>query len=70
MKRVISSVLRTRPGRTLASAVGAQDRTRAQRASDRRWAALLQQMVEVDPLACPTCHGGDGVAAAGIAPPR
>jgi hypothetical protein len=23
----------------------------------RRWAALLQQIVEVDPLACPTCHG-------------
>ena len=22
----------------------------------RRWAALLQQIVEVDPLACPTCH--------------
>jgi len=23
----------------------------------RRWAALLQQIFEVDPLACPTCHG-------------
>ena len=23
----------------------------------RRWAALLQQFFEVDPLACPTCHG-------------
>ena len=23
----------------------------------RRWAALLQQMFEVDPLACPTCRG-------------
>ena len=23
----------------------------------RRWAALLQQIYEVDPLACPTCHG-------------
>jgi len=23
----------------------------------RRWAALLQQIVEVDPLACPTCRG-------------
>jgi len=57
IKRVISSVLRTRPGRSLASAVGAQDSTRSQRASDRRWAALLQQIVEVDPLACPTCHG-------------
>jgi len=22
-----------------------------------RWAALLQQIFEVDPLACPTCHG-------------
>ena len=26
-------------------------------ASTRRWAALLQQIVEVDPLACPACHG-------------
>ena len=25
--------------------------------STRRWAALLQQIFEVDPLACPTCHG-------------
>ena len=23
----------------------------------RRWAALLQQIFEVDPLACPTCQG-------------
>jgi hypothetical protein len=23
----------------------------------RQWAALLQQLFEVDPLACPTCHG-------------
>ncbi len=23
----------------------------------RRWAALLQQIFEVDPLACPTCRG-------------
>jgi len=23
----------------------------------RRWAAVLQQIVEVDPLKCPTCHG-------------
>jgi hypothetical protein len=23
----------------------------------RRWAALLQQLFEVDPLACPTCRG-------------
>ena len=23
----------------------------------RRWVALLQQIFEVDPLACPTCHG-------------
>jgi hypothetical protein len=23
----------------------------------RRWAALLPQIFEVDPLACPTCHG-------------
>jgi len=25
--------------------------------ASRRWAALLQQIFEVDPLACPTCHG-------------
>jgi hypothetical protein len=25
--------------------------------ADRRWAALLQQIFEVDPLACPTCRG-------------
>ena len=25
--------------------------------ASRRWAALLQQLFEVDPLACPTCHG-------------
>ena len=23
----------------------------------RRWAALLQQIFEIDPVACPTCHG-------------
>lgn len=23
----------------------------------RQWAALLQQLFEVNPLACPTCHG-------------
>jgi len=23
----------------------------------RRWAALRQQLIEVDPFACPTCHG-------------
>lgn len=26
-------------------------------AATRRWAALLQQILEVDPLACPTCRG-------------
>ena len=26
-------------------------------AATRRWAALLQQIFEVDPLACPACHG-------------
>ena len=26
-------------------------------AASRRWAALLQQIFEVDPLACPACHG-------------
>ena len=25
--------------------------------ASRRWAALLQQIFEVDPLACPACHG-------------
>ena len=25
--------------------------------ASRRWAALLQQIFEVDPLACPSCHG-------------
>jgi hypothetical protein len=25
--------------------------------ASRRWATLLQQLFEVDPLACPTCHG-------------
>jgi hypothetical protein len=29
----------------------------------RRWAALLQQMFEVDPLACPTCHGAMRIVA-------
>ena len=24
--------------------------------ASRRWATLLQQLFEVDPLACPTCH--------------
>ncbi|MBK8648885.1 MAG: transposase [Gemmatimonadetes bacterium] len=29
----------------------------------RRWALLLQQIFEVDPLACPTCHGAMRVVA-------
>ena len=29
----------------------------------RRWAALRQQIFEVDPLACPTCHGAMRVVA-------
>ncbi|MFO0095055.1 MAG: transposase [Gemmatimonadaceae bacterium] len=29
----------------------------------RRWAALLQQICEVDPLVCPTCHGATRVVA-------
>jgi hypothetical protein len=29
----------------------------------RRWAALLQQLFEVDPLACPTCHGAMRIVA-------
>ena len=29
----------------------------------RRWAALLQPMFDVDPLACPTCHGAMRIVA-------
>jgi hypothetical protein len=29
----------------------------------RRWTALLQQIFEVDPLACPTCHGAMRIVA-------
>jgi hypothetical protein len=29
----------------------------------RRWAALLPQIFEVDPLACPTCHGAMRIVA-------
>jgi hypothetical protein len=29
----------------------------------RRWAALLQQIFEVDPLRCPTCHGAMRIVA-------
>jgi len=29
----------------------------------RRWAALLRQIFEVDPLACPTCHGAMRIVA-------
>ena len=25
--------------------------------ANRRWVALVQQIFEVDPLACPSCHG-------------
>ncbi len=31
--------------------------------STRRWAVLLQQIFEVDPLACPTCHGAMRIVA-------
>ncbi|MCA2992512.1 transposase, partial [Gemmatimonas sp.] len=31
--------------------------------ASRRWATLLQQMFEVDPLACPTCHGAMRIVA-------
>jgi len=31
--------------------------------ASRRWAALLQQIVEVDPLACPSCHGAMRIVA-------
>jgi hypothetical protein len=31
--------------------------------STHRWAALLQQIFEVDPLACPTCHGAMRIVA-------
>ncbi len=30
---------------------------RAPTEASRRWAALLQPLLEVDPLACPACHG-------------
>ena len=30
---------------------------RAPTEAARRWAALRQQIFEVDPLACPSCHG-------------
>ena len=29
----------------------------------RRWAALLQKIFEVDPLACPSCHGAMRIVA-------
>ena len=29
----------------------------------RRWAAFLQQIFEVDPLACPTCHSAMRIVA-------
>ena len=32
-------------------------------AATRRWAALLQQIFEVDPLACPACHGAMRIVA-------
>ena len=31
--------------------------------ASRRWASLLQQIFEVDPLACPACHGAMRVVA-------
>jgi len=31
--------------------------------ASRRWAALLQQIFEVDPLACPTCQGAMRIVA-------
>ena len=31
--------------------------------ASRRWATLLQQIFEVDPLACPTCHGAMRIVA-------
>jgi hypothetical protein len=31
--------------------------------ASRRWAALLQQLFEIDPLACPTCHGAMRIVA-------
>ena len=31
--------------------------------ASRRWATLLQQLVEVDPLVCPTCHGAMRIVA-------
>jgi len=37
--------------------------------ASRRWATLLQQIVEVDPLVCPTCHGPMRVVAFITQPP-
>ncbi len=31
--------------------------------ASRRWATLLQQIFEVDPLACPSCHGAMRIVA-------
>jgi len=31
--------------------------------ASRRWATLLQQIFEVDPLACPACHGAMRIVA-------
>ena len=31
--------------------------------ASRRWATLLQQIFEVDPLACPSCHGATRIVA-------
>ncbi len=31
--------------------------------ASRRWASLLKQIFEVDPLACPTCHGAMRIVA-------
>ena len=37
--------------------------------ASRRWATLLQQMFELDPLVCPTCHGPMRVVAFITQPP-
>ena len=51
----------------LAAAAGPPAIVPAQRLApteaSRRWAALLQQLVEVDPLACPTCHSAMRIVA-------
>ena len=42
---------------------GKRGKTAPAAEATRRWAALLQQIFEVDPLACPTCRGAMRIVA-------